>query len=89
MTGLFSSFFTSSLLLYDLANALKICFVDYLARWLIATQNSYYPIPALMDFEEFSEGRVFEYIEDVIVQGHQYKHVIASRLELAIGIKDH
>lgn len=41
-----------------------------------------------MDVEELREARVLDYIDNILVQGQQYKYVIESRLGIAIGAED-
>lgn len=63
-------------------NFLEFCFVDVVSRWFFATETPT-EHPAFMIVAELWEAKVSNYTNDVLARGHQYKHVSASRLELA------
>lgn len=72
---------------FRLANCLKVCFVDFLARWIFVTQT----LPdntAFEDVDELWEFGAPKFTDESFVWCHQYKHVIANRLGLACGVKD-
>lgn len=86
-TGCLSSSFFSSCDYLDLANCLNVFFVDVLASWYFAIQTLTVHL-AFVDADELWEARVSDYSNDVLDRGHQCKHVIASLLELDIGVED-
>lgn len=48
------------------------------------TSNAYL---AFMDVNNLWEGRVPYYIDGILAIGHRYKHIIAGRLALSIGVE--
>lgn len=59
----------------------------FFARWLLATQSPIVRV-AIMDVEELWGARVPNHTFYAFARVHQYQHVIASRLELAISVED-
>lgn len=72
---------------FGLAKCLDVCFIDVLAPSLFATQTLT-AHPASMYVDELGEVKVPEYTDEVLLRGHRYRHFIAIRLRLAIGIED-
>lgn len=73
--------------IFGLANCLEVFFVDVLAGWQFISQTSIMHL-AFMDVHELWEAMVPNYSSEVLEIGHQYKHIVTSRLELAICVED-
>lgn len=72
---------------FGFANSLEFCFDNVFERWLFETQTPTV-CPAFMKFDDLWEAGVPDYFDDVLIWGHWYEYVIASRLGLAIGVED-
>lgn len=78
---------TVSCMFFDIPDFIETLFVDNLARWLLA-QEAFGLNPAFTDFVDLWRARVPTYNDDLLVRGHDYEHVVASRLGPAIGTEN-